>query len=533
MLDYTAIDFETANSYRGSPCAVGLVRVRNGQAIERTRWLIRPPEPVDYFSPFNVGVHGITEDMVADKPRWREVLPAILGFINHDVVVAHNAGFDTGVIRYACIADGIKWPEMRFLCTLVLARRILRLPSYRLPFVVDALGGHLGDAHHDPLADALAVTDIVSRLAAAQAVDDLDDLACAAAVRIGHMGSGVYQGSAAIHHGGGSTSTRGGRSTLIRAAADPDADPDGYLYGRVVVFTGALATMTRQVAWDECSKVGAIPEKSMTKRTNVLVVGDVNPAVLRPGASLTKKAEVAFALQDKGQDIEVMTEDDFRRCLDSVPLGVESLLTPENQKLAKSRPTKVQVTPGYQREAHPLTSPAPPPPKPLHRERVLTTQLCSVDGCGQTAAFRTRSKPTWCDEHIAEIQRQGGIKPLEPFTRPDDWQLTECLICTVQAHYRFIYTLDKNQVGEATCRACFWRRWAQHQRSLLIGVVSMDPLDCAAVQAHAEEYGYEYLGPLTDPSLRDDPHHVRCRRCGRISAQRLRDIAFGCECVPR
>ena len=35
MLDYTALDFETANSYRGSPCAVGLVRVRDGQPRKR------------------------------------------------------------------------------------------------------------------------------------------------------------------------------------------------------------------------------------------------------------------------------------------------------------------------------------------------------------------------------------------------------------------------------------------------------------------------------------------------------------------
>ena len=36
MLNYTAIDFETANSYRGSPCAVGLVRVRDGVACGGT-----------------------------------------------------------------------------------------------------------------------------------------------------------------------------------------------------------------------------------------------------------------------------------------------------------------------------------------------------------------------------------------------------------------------------------------------------------------------------------------------------------------
>ncbi|WP_284284912.1 hypothetical protein [Arsenicicoccus piscis] len=44
-------------------------------------------------------------------------------------------------------------------------------------------------------------------------------------------------------------------------------------------------------------------------------MGDINPASLRPGSKVTGKARKAFALQGKGQAIEVMTEDDFVRCL--------------------------------------------------------------------------------------------------------------------------------------------------------------------------------------------------------------------------
>ena len=69
------------------------------------------------------------------------------------------------------------------------------------------------------------------------------------------------------------------------------------------------------MAWDDVIKVGGIPELSVTKRTNVLVIGDINPAVLAPGMVITGKAAKAFALQDKGQEIEVMTEDDFLRSL--------------------------------------------------------------------------------------------------------------------------------------------------------------------------------------------------------------------------
>jgi hypothetical protein len=327
MLNYTAIDFETANSYRGSPCAVGLVRVRDGIPVAERCWLMRPPEEVDYFDGYNTFIHGITQAMVANEPRWNELLPSLIDFIGDDVVVAHNAGFDMGVIRYACAVDNIEWPEMHFLCTMVIARRALSLPSYRLPFVVNAVGG-LIDNHHDPLSDARAVVDVVSGLSSMKGVQDLGALASSVGVAIGHMRSGIYNGRVAIAGGAG----------LIRSELNPDADPDGYLYGRVVVFTGTLMAMTRQIAWDECSRVGAIAERTTTKRTNVLVIGDINPAVLRPGSNLTGKERRAFELQDHGQDIEVMTEDDFLRCLTGKPLAAIDTVLHTAEVSAAHRP---------------------------------------------------------------------------------------------------------------------------------------------------------------------------------------------------
>jgi hypothetical protein len=52
----------------------------------------------------------------------------------------------------------------------------------------------------------------------------------------------------------------------------------------------------------------------------------------------------------------------------------------------------------------------------------------------------------------------------------------------------------------------------------------------AEAKAHAEKHGFEYLGPLTRPSLPHDPHRTKCRYCGRISAEQLADMSFGCTC---
>lgn len=529
MLDFTAIDFETANAYRGSPCAVGLVRVRDGRPVDERRWLIRPPEPVDYFDRFNTMLHGIDSAMVADAPPWRHVLPAILDYIGNDVVVAHNAAFDIGVIRYACAVENIEWPEMRFLCTMVMARRALRLPTYRLPYVVESLGAQMGD-HHDPLADAHGVLVVVRELAIRAGASTLVDLAASHHVSLGRMGSGIYSGSGAIGPGG---------RNFTPIEVNTDADPSGYLYGRVVVFTGTLLSMTRDIARQECARVGAIPEQNTTKRTNVLVVGDINPAVLRPGSNVTGKTRRAFDLQDNGQSIEVMTEEDFVRCLEGKPPVIDTDIAnlvsgPEpNPTGATSRsPSRLRSIPLAERP-EPTPPKAPRPPRPLRRGRVATEQVCSADGCSQTAAYKTRSKPTYCDEHIGQILQRGGLEALEAFTRPDDWLLTRCLRCGNVAHYRFVYVVDKNGWNEATCRACYWREWARSERTMQGPFADLREVPYEEAQKVAEAHEYIYLGPLTSPSLLNDPHRTQCRRCGKISAERLGDIQFGCSCRPR
>jgi hypothetical protein len=132
--------------------------------------------------------------------------------------------------------------------------------------------------------------------------------------------------------------------------------------------------------------------------------------------------------------------------------------------------------------------------------------------------------------HITLILGDGGLLPLEPFPGPKAWRLTKCLRCGCEAHYRFEYTLELNKVGEPTCRACHWRAWAKSTRSTQGLFARRDVVPEARARAHADQHEFDYLEALTDPSLHDDPHRVRCRHCGRISASRLGDIAWGCTC---
>ena len=130
-VDFTSIDFETANGFRGSPCSVGLSKVRGGRIVEEASWLMRPPEGHDYFDRRNTGIHGIEAWMVADKPRFGDLFPEIGAFIGADLLVAHNAAFDMGVIRSALEVSDLPAPAYDYACTVMLSRRTYSLPSHR------------------------------------------------------------------------------------------------------------------------------------------------------------------------------------------------------------------------------------------------------------------------------------------------------------------------------------------------------------------------------------------------------------------
>ena len=174
-LDFVAIDFETANGSPASPCAVGLVRVRGGKLDDSFSTLIQPPFPHDLFNEFNIKVHGIRPEDVAEAPSWNEALEAMLEFIGEDVLIAHNAEFDMGVLKKSAEHIGRALPELKFACSLRIARKTYNLDSYRLNAVAYAIGHEEFD-HHDALADADACARIIIHAANRKDAETLDEL---------------------------------------------------------------------------------------------------------------------------------------------------------------------------------------------------------------------------------------------------------------------------------------------------------------------------------------------------------------------
>lgn len=186
-LDFTAIDFETANNHAASACSVGLVKVRDGRVVDKAGWLIRPPFGFDDMLEWNTRIHGITAADIVDAPLWADQVDALLAYVDGDTLVAHNAGFDMGVLSAAQQASGLAVPSLSYVCSLRVARKTYHLDSYRLPVAAMAAGFE-DFAHHDALADAEACAAIIVHAAKRHEVAELADLARVCGTAVGRIG---------------------------------------------------------------------------------------------------------------------------------------------------------------------------------------------------------------------------------------------------------------------------------------------------------------------------------------------------------
>jgi DNA ligase (NAD+) len=99
------------------------------------------------------------------------------------------------------------------------------------------------------------------------------------------------------------------RAALGTAELDPSRD----FYGKKVVLTGALQSMTRNQAKAVLESVGAIVTDSVSKTTSYVIQGEQKAEEIEAGGS--RKEKQAAKLLSEGVDIEVIQEQDFHKLL--------------------------------------------------------------------------------------------------------------------------------------------------------------------------------------------------------------------------
>ena len=148
---YVCFDLETTglNSTNDSIIEIGAVRVVDGHITDRYHQLVNPGLAISSQAS---AVNHITDDMLLSSPFIYEVLPDFLSFVGSDVLVAHNARFDSSFIAQACLRYRFKYPKCYF-DSRGLSFFWPDLPNRKLSTFLDAAGIENPESHR-ALADA-------------------------------------------------------------------------------------------------------------------------------------------------------------------------------------------------------------------------------------------------------------------------------------------------------------------------------------------------------------------------------------------
>jgi DNA polymerase III subunit epsilon len=279
---FVAIDVETANPDMASICQIGMAKFTDGKLVEEWVSLIDPE--VDFFGK-HISVHGIEPHMVAGKPTFPEVVAYLRSFLNGSITVSHTA-FDRLAINRASEKYSIQPIETSWLDSSRVVRRTwtdLAQKGYGLSNVCKRIGYEFNN-HHDALADAKAAGYVL--LAAIQ--ESKHDLT-----------AWPQLVSKPINAAKSSS----------KPQEQLEANPEGDLYGEVLVFTGSLK-MVRAEASRLAAAAGCKVETSVTKRTTMLVVGDQDIARLG-GKEKSDKHLKAEKLIFDGFPLRIVQESDF------------------------------------------------------------------------------------------------------------------------------------------------------------------------------------------------------------------------------
>lgn len=307
--NYTVVDLETTGLefQYDDIIEISAVKVRNNAIADKFSSLVQPPmrtmycrdsdgelvERSCYISDFISDLTGITNEMLETAPNIKEVLPSFKDFVGDDILVGHNiVSFDG---NFLCCAFQ-KHLNAEFCNDYVDTRRISRwilknLDHHRLSDIAAFFGIEYEGAHRAEK-DCMITNDCFAMLKSetAKQYGSIDAF-------IDFVREKKRRRDRSVH------------AKDIETALD-EIDIENPFYGKYCVFTGKFDKITRKEAMQIIKNLGGENEDTITKKTNFLIIGDVDfSKSIKDGKSTKmKKAE---KYKEAGQEIDVISEDTF------------------------------------------------------------------------------------------------------------------------------------------------------------------------------------------------------------------------------
>ena len=254
---------------------IGIAHYQDGKISKE--WVTNI-DPEDYFDGMNISIHGIDEEMVFGAPTFEEVSKELNDQLNSHIVVCHTH-FDRVAIKQASEKYSLPLPQCTWLDSARVVRRTwleFSKSGYGLNNICNFLGYEF--KHHDALEDAKAAGYI------------LISASNKSGINLDSWVKRVNQPIAPI--------------------TENEVNPDGILYGEILVFTGELEISRREAA-KMAAQIGCQVASGVTKKTTILVVGDQDVSKLA-GHKKSSKHRKAEQLILKGSSIRIIRETDFK-----------------------------------------------------------------------------------------------------------------------------------------------------------------------------------------------------------------------------
>lgn len=288
MMNFVAIDVETANSDVGSICQIGMTKYIKGKLIDTYCSFIRPQSS---FSRMNIDIHGIDSNQVKDAPSIFDIYGNIIQFIGNNVVVSYT-DFDQRAITKCLLDHDLPLPSWQWVDASVMVRDTCQRFStsgYNLANVCKEW--RYAFDHHDALEDAKACGFVTTTI-----------------LRENNASITKWLNAQPSHSKNSNSRTQ--RFTQNRSI---EGNEQGRFFGLNICFTGELSIKRAEVA-DIAARQGFHVKAGVSKNLNYLVVGTPDLTLLN-GHDKSSKQRKSETLIAEGVDINILTEHDFLKML--------------------------------------------------------------------------------------------------------------------------------------------------------------------------------------------------------------------------
>lgn len=282
--EYVVLDLETTGldpSYE-EIIEIAAIKISNGVKVSEFATLVKPEDNIDEYI---TQLTGITNDMVKDAPNIEKVLLELKEFLGDSVIVAHNANFDINFL-YDNYMVSLNEPFTNdFIDTMRISKKLYKEIRHRLIDLANFFSIPL-EVQHRAMADCNTTFKIYEHMRNHCRNNNVD---LKSLFRSSH-----------------------GKSFNLKEfkPESHEFDVSHPVYGMAVCFTGTLEKYQRKDLLQIVANLGGIPTDSVTRNTNVLVIGNNDYcSTIKDGKSNKQKKAEKLILE--GHDLIVISERSF------------------------------------------------------------------------------------------------------------------------------------------------------------------------------------------------------------------------------